>query len=188
MKYPFPKDYNKEISVANSLVNGYQYFCDFEHPLCNSSYFVYLHRHVASVKIGRWLTKEEYVHHIDRNKLNNSDENLLVTTNEEHPKIHAKIEGKNISVFVTCKNCKKEFKRKEITNIFCSNVCSRLYLEFEKRKVKIPTKEELIELINTKPWLEIGRLFNVSDNAARKWARRYNIKWAGRYPHLHVIN
>jgi hypothetical protein len=43
------------------------------------------------------------------------------------------------------------------------------------RKVERPTKEELEVLLSSKSWVEIGRTFGVSDNAVRKWARRYKI-------------
>jgi hypothetical protein len=45
----------------------------------------------------------------------------------------------------------------------------------QMRKVDRPNKETLQRLINTKSWSEIGRDYGVSDNAVRKWARRYKI-------------
>ena len=48
-----------------------------------------VHRWVAEKKIGRKLRREEVVHHIDKNKLNNSPENLHVCKNQfEHERIH----------------------------------------------------------------------------------------------------
>lgn len=38
-----------------------------------------------------------------------------------------------------------------------------------------PSKDELLELVKTKPFVEIGRMFNVSDNNIRKWCRKYGI-------------
>lgn len=43
------------------------------------------------------------------------------------------------------------------------------------RKVTRPTKEELAELIESTSWVGIGRLYGVSDNAVRKWAKSYGI-------------
>lgn len=42
-------------------------------------------------------------------------------------------------------------------------------------KVTHPTKEELQNLIKTNNWSNIGRMYNVSDNAVRKWAKSYNL-------------
>jgi uncharacterized protein YjcR len=38
-----------------------------------------------------------------------------------------------------------------------------------------PNKEELQKLIDNYSWVYIGKLYNVSDNAIRKWARNYKI-------------
>lgn len=45
-------------------------------------------RYIMAKELGRELTKDEEVHHIDGNPLNNDVSNLLVLTKEEHNKIH----------------------------------------------------------------------------------------------------
>lgn len=42
------------------------------------------------------------------------------------------------------------------------------------RKVERPTKEELDNLIKDYPITKIGKMYNVSDNAIRKWIKYYN--------------
>jgi len=62
--------------------NGYRRFSD-------SGRLV--HRWVAEKKLGRKLRYDEVVHHINRNKLDNSPKNLHVFPNQdEHEKEHAK--------------------------------------------------------------------------------------------------
>jgi hypothetical protein len=62
--------------------NGYRRFSD-------SNKLV--HRYVVEKKIGRKLRQGEIVHHINRNKLDNSPENLEVFANqEEHEEHHKK--------------------------------------------------------------------------------------------------
>lgn len=51
--------------------------------------YVLEHREIAAQKLGRPLTSEEVVHHIDGVKTNNSPDNLLVTTQSAHARIHA---------------------------------------------------------------------------------------------------
>ena len=43
------------------------------------------------------------------------------------------------------------------------------------RKVERPNKDELQNLIEKYPMTTIGKMFGVSDNAVRKWAKRYKI-------------
>ncbi len=42
-----------------------------------------VHRHMAEVKLGRPLKPGEIVHHIDRNKQNNSPSNLYIFPNQQ---------------------------------------------------------------------------------------------------------
>lgn len=59
--------------------NGYYRFLDSD---------ILVHRYIASKKIGRKLTSDEVVHHIDGNKKNNRPNNLKVCNREEHSYIH----------------------------------------------------------------------------------------------------
>lgn len=43
----------------------------------------------------------------------------------------------------------------------------------QTRKVERPTKDELDKLIHQYPMTTIGKMYNVSDNAVRKWVRSY---------------
>ena len=142
---------------------GYHYFNDANHPLTNSSYIVYYHRHVASIKIGRWLTTDEHVHHIDENKLNNTPENLQVVSKSEHVNIH-----RGYLVEKPCKECGKLFIPKKNRIVFCTIEC----VLKSKTKLDGLTKDELEYLIWTEPFTKLGAIFSCSDNAIRKWAIR----------------
>jgi hypothetical protein len=55
------------------------------HPSANSNGYVREHRLVMESVLGRYLTSDEVVHHIDGNKANNAPENLhLYASNAEH--------------------------------------------------------------------------------------------------------
>lgn len=60
-----------------------------DHPHARENGYVYEHILVAENKLGRFLTDNEVVHHIDENKLNNSPDNLMVFSSpSEHMKYH----------------------------------------------------------------------------------------------------
>lgn len=72
---------------------------------------------------------------------------------------------------IECKTCKTEFKTKIKKQIYCSPTCSQI----AKKKTSHPTKDELQKLIAELSWTKIGKMYNVSDNAVRKWARKYEL-------------
>lgn len=65
-----------------------------EHTLDNKSGGYYLeHRIQSEVKLGRSLTKQEIVHHIDGDKVNNTPDNLYVcANNKHHQNVHSQLE------------------------------------------------------------------------------------------------
>ena len=112
--------YNKEIN-AKALNNGYLCFYDKEHPLATEAcqYRIFLHRHIASIKVGRWLSTDEHVHHIDGNKLNNDIDNLEVLSCSEHAKRH-----KGETPEAICIVCGTSFKAIGKVNKYCSYNCT----------------------------------------------------------------
>jgi hypothetical protein len=53
------------------------------------------HRIVMEKHLGRLLTSDEIIHHIDGNKRNNDISNLLITNRSEHIKMHPEIGNKS---------------------------------------------------------------------------------------------
>lgn len=47
--------------------------------------------------------------------------------------------------------------------------------KLSRRKVIHPSKEELQDMLQKETFVAIGKRYGVSDNAVRKWARRYNL-------------
>ena len=46
------------------------------------------HRKIMRMKLGRELTSDEVVHHIDGNPLNNKPSNLMIMSRSEHTRLH----------------------------------------------------------------------------------------------------
>jgi len=54
--------------------------------------YVRKHVHVMQQHLGRLLTRDEVVHHIDQDKRNNDLSNLHVMTNAEHTALHNRLD------------------------------------------------------------------------------------------------
>ena len=66
-----------------------------------------------------------------------------------------------------CKICGKVISR---TAVYCSSCAHKL-----TRKVERPSREQLKELIRTKPFITIGKMYGVSDKAITKWCENENL-------------
>lgn len=73
---------------------GYVYVYCPEHPHSSADGYVMEHRLVMESYIGRYLEKDEAVHHINRNKKDNRLENLQLMTRSEHAKLHNNLGGR----------------------------------------------------------------------------------------------
>ena len=147
------------------MLNGYRVVYKpnhFNHTLNDKGYkgYVYEHRYVVEVEIGRPLYDTEIIHHKDGNKLNNNIDNLEITDRVEHAKKHHEIYEPRY-----CIDCGVELKDKR--NKRCRK-CSRI----NSRKVRErPSKEDLLDMLSKESYCAVARKFGVSDNAIRKWLR-----------------
>ena len=169
-------------------LNGYRVLYIPDHPRAmeneNWKGWIYEHVYLGEQIVNRTLRDNEVVDHLDGNRSNNRIENLLVLERSQHTKLHEWLDrgapyGENQGMNGVnsvnskadrfCKVCLHTLQEKEKT--YCSNKCRGL----DNRKVDRPSKEELKVLIENNSWLALGRKFNVSDNAVRKWAKNYDL-------------
>lgn len=118
--------------------------------------------HIASIKVGRWLSTDEHVHHIDGNKLNNDIDNLEVLSCSEHAKRH-----KGETPEAICIVCGTSFKAIGKVNKYCSYNCANSGAV----KNKTITKELLDSLIPNNSWVALGKMFEYSDVGIKKRAK-----------------
>ena len=60
------------------------------HPMADKNGYVREHRFIMEQQIGRYLLKEEIVHHINGDTLDNRVENLELMDHKEHRRLHLK--------------------------------------------------------------------------------------------------
>lgn len=137
-----------------------------KHHRAASDGMVYEHILVAEEMLGRLLKDKEVVHHIDENRDNNSYENLIVFKNvAEHTRFH--IYKRHNTSFILVQNNDGSTSVKKCTE-------QRINTVNNKPKFNL-SKDELSELLNTYNYSQIARKYNVTPNAVKKKAKKYNL-------------
>lgn len=107
--------------------------------------------------------KDSYIKYRERNTISNKQieqKEEVKEIIESNPKIK---ENKKYY----CSDCGKEISSQGHKCLECSSK--------SQRKVERPERNELLQLIQTRSFCEIGRMYGVTDNAIRRWCKDYNI-------------
>ena len=169
------------------LLNGYKCIYMPNHHRAFDNGCVYEHILKAEEKLKRELKDEEVVHHIDFNKMNNDCDNLMIfNCNKSHISYHGMLKSNHKENFIITENngvyscCKTK-------NIICPKCGNEMsgYGEMcfncrnEIMAINIPSKDKLYDdLINNKGnFTKVGEIYNVTDNAVRKWCKKYNMPY-----------
>ena len=68
--------------------NGYRHIHQPNHPFANNRGYVKEHRLIMEKHLHRFLERNEHVHHINGNILDNRIKNLIVLSKQKHASIH----------------------------------------------------------------------------------------------------
>lgn len=194
---------------SKTYLNGYIAIYMPEHPKSFENGCVYEHVLIAEKKLNRPLKENECVHHIDLDRTNNDENNLMVfASSNDHTAFHGG--GKPILQSDGTYVCETKFydyykynnrTKKDIVNeiqdmgsiiivrnrekynlcpvcknnikTLRANMCINCYNA--ERSNNMPSKDVLEKLIYEKSFSEIGRMYGVSDNAIRKWCKKYSL-------------
>lgn len=184
--------------------NGYIAVYMPEHHRAFENGCVYEHILVAEQKLGRKLLELEVVHHIDKDRINNSEDNLIVfATEQDHVLYHAgaklmKLENgsykckRDYQVFYEYINETKDEENKDSIRIIAKksykNLCPQCKVNYKtkdaqlcmecanlNRAKRIPSKEELDKILWTTPFTKMGSMYGVSDKAVVRWCKKYGL-------------
>lgn len=150
---------------------GYLLFYMPDHPLAVQNGMVALHRHVASVDRGRWLTSEEMVLFANKKRSDCRPENLEVIARS---KFGQKISREIPRVEVTCPVCGTEFIVSE-SQVGRRRTCSPKCRQLASRKLDV-SPEELEKLVWEMPTVQVAEQFGVSDKAIEKLCKKHSIR------------
>ena len=166
-----------------------------QHHKAGKNGLVEIHYIIAEEILGRPLNPEEIVHHKDEDRTNYDANNLMVfDTRGSHTSYHQGISN-NLDMKLVREggvwHCEclipvhHKGKYKD-TNLYICPIClgpmktktARMCLKCadQKKAHNVPSKEQLQQdLITEKSFCAIGRKYGVSDNAVRKWCKKYNL-------------
>ena len=161
------------------LDEGYPAIYLPKHPHSKISGAVRIHILQAEKILGRYLNPGEVVHHKDENKLNYSFDNLMCfQTNNDHISFHhgnQAFQTPEGVYFCVKKSYACAVCGCDVTRGY--NICRPCYLKRveSERTFPFPSKDQLLDDIKKYSFLSIGKKYGVSDNAVRKWCKKYGL-------------
>ena len=144
------------------------------------------HIRVAEKMLGRKLGKTEQIHHINGNKEDNSESNLLVLrSNKDHRIVHSKLpydllktsDGSSVAIIrqKPCPSCQRLFEPANGRVVYCSRECF-----LKSASENIPDPAVLSRQVWEMPATRLAKLYNVSDRMIGKWCTKFGIARPGR--------
>jgi len=174
-------EFKKSIPIENMLIENSQYSTStIRRRIRKENIIPYVcsECNLSSVWNNKPISLQ--LDHINGEHTDNRLENLRFLCPNCHSQTETHGRSKASMKHSLCNFCKSKCKKK--SHKYCSDKCYHNSTKFvnsqgnlKTRKVERPSKEELKEMIDTMSYCAIGRKYNVSDNAIRKWAKCYEL-------------
>lgn len=170
---------NSRLKVKTNPANQYLQFFMPQHPLAAKNGMVNFARHVASQKIGRWLTPNEVVIYSDGRRDNCTPQNLLVLHRSELARrCLPSTQVERVLMVCSRPECRQEYTEvpsHASRRRYCSPECAQI----ASRKFHVDPAE-MQQMVWEMPTVHIASAYGVSDKAIEKFCKKHQIKKPGR--------
>lgn len=158
--------------------NGYVEVRKPSHHRARGNGYVFEHILIAENKLGRKITKDEHVHHINEVKTDNRPGNLHVLSHSEHSKIH-KI--KKTGKYLVCERCGKKYYVKPSrvdSSRYCSLECVGKSSDIKSVNDKNISRGLLVETLkkNEGHKKDAARSLDIHWSTVYRLIKRYEVK------------
>lgn len=156
------------IKKLNSYDDGYNLTSGGSNCSTNTKLTLNEVKEIKELLLNSSLTETDIAEIFEVSQRSISSINLGQTWYDEqliYPLVHNR---KKIAKY-TCIDCGAPIAVNSTRCIKCSSIA--------QRKVQRPNRETLKALIRTKSFLSIGKMYNVSDNAIKKWCQNENLPY-----------
>lgn len=123
------KENNPRWKNGMYLAHGYWFVLKPDHPFGNCRGYVKLHRLIMEKHLGRYMTKEEEIHHKNGIKSDNLFSNLQLMTKSNHTSLHHKKDMSDRFCLLCNSNKTKDWYKHQ--NGF---ICRKCYKQIKRRK------------------------------------------------------
>jgi len=124
---------------------------------------------MSNIEIGKiYGVSDQTISDINNGRIWRKDEISYPIRNTHKIEGETRRKAKKIKYY--CSMCGKELSGKRKTGL-CADCCEITYIHH----CSIPPKDVLYELLLKETFVKVAKIYNVSDNAVRKWCDKYNI-------------
>jgi endogenous inhibitor of DNA gyrase (YacG/DUF329 family) len=98
IKRPLDREHNGKPAVIDG--HGYVRIYEPGHPRATKAGWIFEHRWVVEQALGRYLDRDEHVHHINHVRIDNRPENLQLLSHREHALITGRENGEALKAAI----------------------------------------------------------------------------------------